>query len=96
MIVEFSQFNLVAGTKEEDFLEAVEFSQDFIEDQPGFVSREVLKSGDDWFDIVRWETREHAETASEKFQEADETDDFVNMIDEESLVMLQLDQLKDF
>ncbi|MBR9682152.1 MAG: hypothetical protein GOV02_00575, partial [Candidatus Aenigmarchaeota archaeon] len=76
MIVEFSQFNLEEGSNVEEFLEAIELSQDFIEDQPGFVDREVLRSGDEWFDIIRWESKEHAEAATKKFDTAEEVEDF--------------------
>ena len=96
MIVEFSQFNLEDESNVEEFLEAIELSQDFIEDQPGFIDREVLRSGDEWFDIVRWESKEHAEAAAKKFEDAEEVEDFARMIDEESLVMLHLEQVKDF
>ena len=96
MIVEFSQFNLEDGANVEEFLEAIELSQDFIEDQPGFIDREVLRSGDEWFDIVRWESKEHAEAAAQKFEGAEEVEEFAKMIDEESLVMLHLEQVKDF
>lgn len=61
--IEWAPFRLKPGVSEEDFLRASEaLQEDFIDHQPGFVRRELLKgAGREWVDLVYWEDREAAE-----------------------------------
>lgn len=67
IIVEWAPFSLVEGVDEAKLLQASEALQtDFLGKQKGFLGRELLKGkGNDWADLVYWETREAAEQAAQ-------------------------------
>ncbi len=64
-VIEWAPFRLKAGVPDEALFEASETLQaDFIDRQPGFVQRELLKGSDrEWVDLVWWESREAADRA---------------------------------
>ena len=79
----FISFNLKKGVSEEDFLRASErCHSEVLSKQPGFISWEVLRDGDTWVDLVRWETAEDAkngETAGANNPVSHEFYSFINM-----------------
>jgi hypothetical protein len=62
-VVEWAPFRLAAGVTEETLLEQSDALQrDFLEHQPGFLRRELLKGSDgEWVDLVVWADAESAE-----------------------------------
>lgn len=64
-IIEWAPFRLRADATEARVLEAsARLQRDFLEAQPGFVRRELLRGGDGQFvDIVWWTSRQAAEAA---------------------------------
>ena len=83
MVIEVSQFKLVPGADESRFLEAAETSQrEFLAQQPGFISRELLR-GDDgaWLDMVRFESAEAARDAFAAFAGHPGAREFEQMLD---------------
>jgi hypothetical protein len=89
MIVEVSQFRLIPGTDEQAFIEASEETQSgFLGKQEGFVGRDLLRADDgSWMDIVRFETREAAQTASEGFAGHPGVKTFESLLDPSSVSM---------
>ena len=79
----FISFKLKNGVSEEDFLLASEkCHNEVLSKQPGFISWEVLRNGDTWVDLVKWETAEDAkngETAGASNPAAHEFYSFINM-----------------
>ena len=69
MIVEISQFSLVDGTDEEEFLRAAEETHTgYLQQQAGFHSRELLRADDgSWMDLVRFDSLESAQQAIHGF-----------------------------
>jgi hypothetical protein len=56
-VIEWAPFRLADGVTEHELLVASETLQrDFVERQPGFIRRELLRGPDgDWVDLVHWE-----------------------------------------
>lgn len=60
----FISFKLKKGVSAEDFLLASEAChREVLSKQKGFISWEVLRDGDTWVDLVRWETLADAKKA---------------------------------
>ena len=55
-IVEWAPIKLAKGMTEQELLNAsATFQRDFLADQPGFVSRELIRKGDgEYVDIIHW------------------------------------------
>lgn len=79
----FISFKLKKGVSEADFLLASEkCHNDVLSKQKGFISWEVLRDGDTWVDLVKWETIEDAkrgETAGANHPAAKAFYAFINM-----------------
>lgn len=79
----FITYKLKKGTSVEDFLLASKACHDeVLSKQKGFLSWEVLRDGDTWVDLVRWETAEDAkngETAGAKNPAAKAFYSYINM-----------------
>ena len=79
----FISFKLKKGVSVEDFLLASEkCHNEVLSKQKGFISWEVLRNGDEWVDLVKWETMEDAEngeTAGASHPAAHEFYAFINM-----------------
>lgn len=57
----FISYRLRKEASVEDFLLASEkCNREVLSKQPGFISWEVLRDGDTWVDLVKWETAEDA------------------------------------
>ena len=70
-IVEWVPFQLTDGVTEDELLSASRALQDeFLAKQPGFVRHELLRSGEEWADVVYWESREAAERAVQQAAES--------------------------
>ena len=80
----FISYKLKKGASVEDFLRASEKCHDeVLSKQKGFISWDVLRDGDTWVDLVKWETVEDAkngETAGANNPTSREFYSFINMI----------------
>jgi heme-degrading monooxygenase HmoA len=60
----FCSYSLKKDASVEDFLIAsAKCNEEVLSKQKGFISWEVLRDGDTWVDLVRWETAEDAKKA---------------------------------
>ncbi len=60
----FISYKLNENASVSDFLRASEkCNQEVLSQQKGFISWEVLRDGDTWVDLVKWETEEDAKNA---------------------------------
>ena len=79
----FISFQLKKGASVEDFLLASErCHNEVLSQQKGFISWDVLRDGDTWVDLVKWETAEDAkngETAGASNPAAHEFYSFIDM-----------------
>jgi heme-degrading monooxygenase HmoA len=83
MVVEVSQFHLVPGANDEEFIRAAEESQTgFLQQQPGFIGRDLLQ-GDEgsWMDIVRFQDADAAQAAFQAFAGHPSAKQFEQMLD---------------
>jgi len=89
MILEVASFRLSDGADEQAFLrEHRRVHENWVVQQPGFVSRRTTKSPDgDWKDVVTWESMEAAQAASEKLMGAAEAGPWMRMMDPASVAM---------
>ena len=79
----FISYKLKKGVSVQDFLLASEKCHaEVLSKQKGFISWEVLRDGDTWVDLVKWETAEDAkngETAGANNPISHEFYSFINM-----------------
>jgi hypothetical protein len=87
-IVEVVLFRVKDGITDVEFLQQGAMVQGWVEHQPGFISRELLKTPDhQWLDTLRWTSLELAEKAAEEILNDDHCTPFLNMIDDASIQM---------
>ena len=89
MIVEIAQLKLVKGTDPKAFVRATEATHPFLQKQPGYVDRELLKLTDDqWVDLVHWKTLDEAKAAGKALMRDPSCRDFVKMLDPQGTKVL--------
>lgn len=72
--VELAAFKLDDTIKEEVFLEiSADFQKNFVEKQPGFIQRKLIKKEDTWCDLVIWENITFAENVSKAMGNSEAT-----------------------
>jgi hypothetical protein len=87
-VIELVTFKTKPGTDDATFIAAVGQSTAFLEQQPGFLAREVgLTVTGEWADIVRWSDLDVALRAAASFNAAPETQAFNACIDRDSVQM---------
>ncbi|MBI4044965.1 MAG: hypothetical protein HY392_04620 [Candidatus Diapherotrites archaeon] len=98
MIVEIAQFKTKPGVSDAGLLTASKKAQDgYLSRCKGFVSRELLKSGDGtWLDIVHFETAKDAENAAENFAKDPNAKEFENAIDASTAKMMHFKVAKKY
>lgn len=88
LVVEVVLFRVKEGVADAAFLQEAAVTQAWIEQQPGFISRELLKTPDNqWLDTVRWMSLEFAEQAAARLLDDEHCKPFVSMIDEAGMQM---------
>jgi len=88
LIVEVVLFRLQDGVTDGEFLQQAAIVQAWVEQQPGFISRELLKTPDQqWLDTLRWTSLELAEKAAAEILNDDHCKPFLDMIDDASIQM---------
>jgi hypothetical protein len=93
--LEIVTFKIKDGVKVPDFLKAsAEMEESFAKKQAGFLSRTFAKGeGNDWVDVIRWNTMTDAEAASKAAMESPACAPMFGMIDEPSVKMMHFEVL---
>lgn len=87
-VLEVVLFRTKEGITNTAFLREAAVVQAWIEQQPGFVHRELLKTSDNqWLDTVRWISLDLADQAAAKIMDEDHCQPFLAMIDESRMQM---------
>ncbi len=88
-VVELMTYQLKPGTEETSFLAAVEQSNQFLRNCPGFMERRVARETGlpIWLDLVLWQSMEQVLTAAAQFNHQQETEAFNELIDRKSVMM---------
>lgn len=96
-IVEAVLFQLREEVPTEQFLEAAGEVQRWLEQQPGYLRRELAHSASgEWLDLVHWQSLDAAQQAAETIMAAAEGQRFVSLIEGESIRMMHLEQCRQF
>jgi hypothetical protein len=94
-VLEVVLYKVRPGTPDAEVLAASDGAQRWLEQQPGYLHREVAKSEDGvWLDLVHWATLEQALTAAKAFGERPEAAAFGPFTDEATLQLLHLHQVR--
>ena len=81
-------YKLVEGASVQEYLAASEqVNREIISKQKGFVSWQVLTSGDGWIDLVTWETLEDAKNAETAGAETPVSATYYSLLDMHSCRM---------
>lgn len=81
-------YQLIKGASVQDYLAASEqVNNEILSKQKGFVSWQVLASGDTWMDMVTWESGEDAKNAESAGAENPIAQKYYSLIDMESCKM---------
>lgn len=93
--LEIVTFKIKDGVKLPDFLRAAaELEEGFAKKQKGFLSRTFARGeGNDWVDVIRWQTMADAEAASKAAMESPVCAPMFGMIDEPSVKMMHFEIL---
>jgi hypothetical protein len=96
-VVEIVTFKLKAGASEQDFLQAANAIQTDLQTMSGYMSRELLKDEHDgWIDLIHWQSMEQALAAAEAMITLPGVGLFITMIDETSMTMRHLHQIRNY
>lgn len=87
--IEIVSFSLKGGVDDEEFrTRNREVEQNFVSQQPGFVSRETARAEDGSVVVLlHWESPEAAQGSMDKFVDAPETQEFTALIDMDTFKM---------
>ena len=78
----FISYKLQESVSEEDFLRASKKCNDeVLSKQKGFISWDVLRDGDTWIDLVKWETADDAKNAETAGAENPVAGEFYSFMD---------------
>ena len=93
--LEIVTYKIKDGVKVPDFLKASEEMEErFARKQEGFLSRTFARGeGNDWVDVIRWQTMADAEAASKAAMESPACAPMFGMIDEPSVKMMHFEVL---
>lgn len=85
--VEWAAFQLKKDVTEQTLLKAADaLQQKFLQAQPGFIRRELLKKGEgSYVDILWWTTKKDAKEASEKAMNCRACLEYFQLMDTDSL-----------
>ncbi|MEQ8674894.1 MAG: hypothetical protein RLP44_28335 [Aggregatilineales bacterium] len=89
-IVELVLFKLVGGSNEEDFLSAAQGINPQLEEMHGFIERRLLRNGEQWVDIVYWDSLEEAQSAAEAIMTLEAGQKFGAFIEQATMQFMHL------
>lgn len=96
-VVEFVSFKLKEGVSERRLLAASdEFNENFPSLQKGYVSRRFIKEGDDWADLVLWETMEDAMNAVKAVEKSPAAESYDACIEQSACKMQHFAIVKNY
>lgn len=89
-VLELVVFRVKEGVARDRLLGTVDAVSDWIAEQPGFISRELLDGAEDgrWVDLVWWRTLDEAHAAAERAMASESCAPMFSLIDMESTLML--------
>jgi hypothetical protein len=94
-VVEIAIFKAKEGVTREQLLATVDAVSEWARSRPGFVSRDLTYSaeGDNWIDVIWWESLEAATTAAEASMTSESCAPMFAAIDLEGTQMLHAERV---
>lgn len=89
-IVELVLFKLNEGSDESEFLAAAQNINADLETMPGFIERRLLRDGDQWVDLVYWDSLAEAQSAAETVMQLDAMQTFGAFIAQDTMQFMHL------
>ncbi len=87
-VLELVEFKLADGADERKFLQASEnFQNEFLNEQPGLVSRNLIRMGGIWGDLAMWDSMENAEAVEGTMKTSESAGRYNSFIDSTSVKM---------
>ena len=88
LIVEISQFKLVSGVSNEEFLKQAEAAEaTFFEKQGGYIGSELLKDkGNRWVKVTNWNSMEDVQKAAKVMSNSPVAQSLMQKIDSSSIL----------
>lgn len=66
-VIEIAEYKLKTGVSEDIFLQdSIDAQKSFLDKQPGYLKRQLLKNNDEWIEIVYWDTMINAKNAEKE------------------------------
>lgn len=83
-ILEMPSFRIKEGVSEADFLHAHEkLNREFMSKQKGYISHQLIRDGEKWFDVAVWDSVESKEKAFEDIYKYDGIEEYMSFIDQD-------------
>lgn len=86
-VIELALFKLKADVTEGQFLAALQDSNRWLANQPGFIQHRHGVGEEGRMDLVEWESMTAAKVAADQFMNAPETQAYMEVIDLETVSM---------
>ncbi|MCO4785024.1 hypothetical protein [Marinomonas atlantica] len=80
--IEWAPFTVASHVTSEQVIEAAErVEQEFLQQQQGYLKRELLKGeGDQWVDLVHWQSEQDANNAGKSFMQFSCCQDYLTLM----------------
>lgn len=83
-IMEMLSFKLKKGISEADFLLAHEkFNREFMSKQRGYISHQLIRDDNGWFDVAVWDSLESKEKAFTDINQYNGIEEYMSFIDQD-------------
>lgn len=84
-VLELTEFKIKGSHEEEEVKRASDKANKFIEKQPGFEHRMILKDKTKWLDAIQWRNVDYAKQARKEMKKSEECKDYLKLISEKSI-----------
>ena len=93
-VLEIFEFKVKGSLDEENIKRLSDKFNKFVEMQPGFEHRMILKDGAKWMDMIQWRNVDYAKSARKEAKKSEDCKDFFNIISEKSVKMVYPELVK--
>ncbi len=89
-------YRLKPDTNRDRFLAISAQATVWLQQQPGYLGRELLEDDGQWIDVVRWASRDDALSAASAFADVPEAAVFMAVVEPDSVRMLHPSRIVDY
>jgi len=84
-VLELTEFKVKGTSEEDEVKKASDKANRFIEEQPGFEHRMILKDKSKWLDAIQWRNIDYAKKARKEMKKSEKCEDYLKLISEKSI-----------